>query len=268
MIQKKINQTVVLLLLATTFLIQCSNDPDGNPDFVITSITPESGAIGTQVLVTGKGFGPQASDNKVFFNGVEATISSATITELIVSVPVGATTGLVSVQTGANTTDGPVFTVTEPVPTLRYFIKFKMNGVTKIFETGNPGYQSCGNCACSGIPPLGDSYGDLTICQDDNDDVTAADIESWNGKKVVWSTSTFPNFNFYFTDNDVHYGSEYTTDQTGSEMNITNVESDGLFVTKKMYKVTGTFKCKVAKSDGSSVSTITEGQFVVRYSEW
>jgi hypothetical protein len=269
MLKKKINQSLLLLVLATTLFGRCSkDDAQVNPDFNITSIMPESGVIGAQVLITGKGFAAQTSDNKVFFNGVEATISNGTTTELIVLVPVGATTGTVSVKSGTNTTNGPVFTITEPKVTQKYFIKFKADGVVKIFQTGNPGYQTCGNCACGGMPPLDDnSNADLIICQANGNSITAANIENWNGKKIVWSTSAFPNFNLSFTDNGVNFGSYYNTDQTGSEMNVTKVESDGLFVTKKMYKVTGTFKCKVAKSDESSVTTITDGEFVIRYSE-
>lgn len=149
-----------------------------------------------------------------------------------------------------------------------YYIKFKANGVVKVFESGDPGYQSCGSCACSYLPPASSSDANVSICQENNDFVIAADIEGWNGKTVSWLDTTFPYSSFEFKESGVTYGSYHVADQTGSELKITKVESEGVFVTKKTYKVTGTFKCKVAKSDGSSVTTITEGEFVVRFSEF
>ena len=80
------------------------------------------------------------------------------------------------------------------------------------------------------------------------------------------STSVFPAATFGFTEGSVYYGSEYVADQTGSEVNITSVVADGDFSGLKMFKVSGTFKCKVAKSGGAVVN-VTEGTFVVRYSE-
>jgi len=266
--KKNTNVSTLLLVVLMALFGQCSNDDkEVTSSFSITSISPQSGAVGTPVAIIGKGFASVASNNKVFFNGKEATIVSGSATELVAIVPVSATTGAVSVQTGTNTATGPVFTVTELKPTKTYYIKFKANGVVKVFETTNPGYQSCGTCSCSLLPPLSDTYANVSICQGSGNFIKAANIESWNGKKFLWSKSTVPYSEFEFNENGVSFGSFYVADQTGSEVNITKVESDGLFVTKKMYKVTGNFKCKVAKSDGSSVTTITEGEFVVRYSE-
>ncbi|MFN5170721.1 MAG: hypothetical protein ACK5DD_13950 [Cyclobacteriaceae bacterium] len=156
----------------------------------------------------------------------------------------------------------------QPAVTKPYYIKFKFNGVTRIFESQDPGYQSCGACACCQIPPLGSPNADVSICQANNNFVTAANIESWNGRTILWDDATFPYSSFDFEESGISYASYYAADQTGSELRITKVEYEGLFVTKRMYKVTGTFKCKVAKSDGSSISTVTEGEFVVRYSEF
>jgi hypothetical protein len=156
---------------------------------------------------------------------------------------------------------------TNPQPSLPYYIKFKANGVVKLFEDGNPGYQSCGDCACASVPPLASINSNLSICQTSNNYITAVDIESWNGDNISLDESVFPNAGLYYVDNNESYGAEYVADQSGSEVKITSVVADGLFATKKMYKVSGTFNCKVALSEGSSVTTITEGQFVVRFSE-
>ncbi len=63
----------------------------------ITSFTPTSGAAGTTVTITGTNFSTNIADNTVLFNGKEASIISATSTTLVVTVPVGATTGRISV---------------------------------------------------------------------------------------------------------------------------------------------------------------------------
>jgi hypothetical protein len=57
----------------------------------ITSFTPASGHIGTIVTITGTHFDTAALNNIVFFGAVRATVSSATSTKLIVTVPAGAT---------------------------------------------------------------------------------------------------------------------------------------------------------------------------------
>jgi hypothetical protein len=76
----------------------------------ITSINPASGPYNTEVTITGTNFSSVLTENEVFFNGAEATISSATPTEIIAVVPLGAGTGPVSVTTNSLTDIGPIFT--------------------------------------------------------------------------------------------------------------------------------------------------------------
>jgi hypothetical protein len=85
-----------------------------------TSFTPSSGAIGTTVTITGTNFTTPFS-NAVKFNGVTATITASTATSLTVTVPAGATTGLIEVTIGCNTvTSATNFTITVP-PTVTSF---------------------------------------------------------------------------------------------------------------------------------------------------
>jgi subtilase family serine protease len=58
---------------------------------VITSFNPSLGATGTVVNISGLNFSPIASSNIVYFGAVQATVSNASPTNLVVSVPVGAT---------------------------------------------------------------------------------------------------------------------------------------------------------------------------------
>jgi YD repeat-containing protein len=79
----------------------------------IFNFTPSRGPVTTKVTIQGQGFSTNLLDNTVRFNGTSAQVLLATATTLVVIVPVGATTGKISVQVGANTaTSSPDFTVT------------------------------------------------------------------------------------------------------------------------------------------------------------
>lgn len=84
----------------------------------VTDINPSSGLMGTDVTLTGTGFSTTAALNIVKFNGVTAVVKSATATQLVVTVPVNATTGTVSVKVGDDSVTGLMFTVLSPAPTL------------------------------------------------------------------------------------------------------------------------------------------------------
>ncbi len=60
---------------------------------VVSSISPLSGAEGTQVTISGSNFNPVASLNMVTIAGIQMVPSSATTTQLVVTVPAGITPG-------------------------------------------------------------------------------------------------------------------------------------------------------------------------------
>lgn len=64
------------------------------------NFSPKSGAIGTEVIITGTGLSTTPGNNVVKFNGVEASVTAATATELRVTVPDKAITGKITVETG------------------------------------------------------------------------------------------------------------------------------------------------------------------------
>jgi streptogramin lyase len=71
---------------------------------VIDKITPAPSPAGAQVTIKGENL---ASAGAVRFNGVAATIVSAAAKKLVVTVPVGATNGFVTVTTPAGTATSP-----------------------------------------------------------------------------------------------------------------------------------------------------------------
>ncbi|MGH7427765.1 MAG: carboxypeptidase regulatory-like domain-containing protein, partial [Candidatus Methylomirabilaceae bacterium] len=74
----------------------------------ISSFTPGSGKVGASVTIRGTGFRLTPANNSVSFTGpndtrVNTTVTSATSTELVVTVPSGAVTGTLRVSTTAGT---------------------------------------------------------------------------------------------------------------------------------------------------------------------
>ncbi|HSE15992.1 MAG TPA: IPT/TIG domain-containing protein [Pyrinomonadaceae bacterium] len=89
----------------------------------IIEFTPNSGPIGTTVTIYGTGFSSTPSQNTVKFNGATATVTSAAPTQIVTSVPAGATTGPITVNTPFGlATSSASFTVTaSAVPTITGF---------------------------------------------------------------------------------------------------------------------------------------------------
>jgi YD repeat-containing protein len=78
----------------------------------IFNVTPMQATATAQVTIQGQGFSTTPSANVVKFNGVQATVVSATATTLVVTVPTGAASGAITVTVGGATAQSPAnFTV-------------------------------------------------------------------------------------------------------------------------------------------------------------
>lgn len=87
-------------------------DPAGNVveikrfaagQLAIIEFTPNKGPVGTSVTIYGTGYSTTPASNAVKFNGIAATVASATATKLVATVPSGATTGKITVTVAGNT---------------------------------------------------------------------------------------------------------------------------------------------------------------------
>ena len=86
----------------------------------VIDFTPKLGLAGTTVTIYGTGFSTTPSGNTVSFNGTAAVVTSSSETQIVTTVPAGATTGLISVTTSAGSdssdvpfvvgTNGPIIT--------------------------------------------------------------------------------------------------------------------------------------------------------------
>jgi hypothetical protein len=77
----------------------------------IASLSPNSGAVGTLVTITGTNFGATQGTSTVTFNGTTATPSNWSTGSIAVAVPTGATSGVVVVTANGVVSNGVNFTV-------------------------------------------------------------------------------------------------------------------------------------------------------------
>jgi hypothetical protein len=85
----------------------------------ITSLSQNSGAVGTSITITGTNFGAsQVAGSMVSFNGTTAPVTSWSATSIVVPVPVGASTGNVVVTVAGVPSSGVTFTVAPVLTTL------------------------------------------------------------------------------------------------------------------------------------------------------
>ncbi|MES2775048.1 MAG: FG-GAP-like repeat-containing protein, partial [Bacteroidota bacterium] len=81
----------------------------------VASFSPQSGPIGTTVVLTGTGFNTTAAQNVVFFGATKALVTAATSTSLTVTVPIGSTYSYISatnLSTALTAYSNKQFTVT------------------------------------------------------------------------------------------------------------------------------------------------------------
>ncbi|TGK61924.1 DNA-binding protein [Leptospira wolffii] len=108
-----LGRAILLISFLAAVGLSCSDSKNtdlatqlGIGDPVITEIDPPSGAppigatAGTSVTIKGRLFTPDVNLTKVTFNGVAATVLTATSTEITTTVPAGASTGTLFVSKG------------------------------------------------------------------------------------------------------------------------------------------------------------------------
>lgn len=101
---KKWQYSLLLLLGLTVAFTACNNDDEPEAVLGVTGISPESGPLGSTVVITGTQFNATPASNTVTFGGnAVAQITAASTTSLTVVVPLNAVNGTVTVATGGRT---------------------------------------------------------------------------------------------------------------------------------------------------------------------
>jgi hypothetical protein len=84
----------------------------------LTSLTPSTGGVGNSITIAGTNFGTTQGTSTVKFNGFTAAPTSWSASSIVVTVPMGATTGGVVVAVGGLASNALTFTVVNQPPTL------------------------------------------------------------------------------------------------------------------------------------------------------
>jgi len=111
---KRVSTSMTLasvILVFNLFFVACKKD-ESKPQPVISSTAPASAYPGMDVTITGKNFREDVNADVVKFNGTAATLKSATTTQIVATVPAGASSGKITVTVdGITATSDTDFTV-------------------------------------------------------------------------------------------------------------------------------------------------------------
>jgi hypothetical protein len=142
--KKKVKGTwfaILYLIPVIAFWASCKDEEDPTlepaPAPVISSFSPATGGLpGSTATVTGLNFGATVAGNVVQFNGVTASVTAASATQLTVTVP-QATTGKITVTVAGKTaTSSSDFIVLVPAPALTDFSPKTGRAGTAVTITG------------------------------------------------------------------------------------------------------------------------------------
>ncbi|ASZ10457.1 IPT/TIG domain-containing protein [Chitinophaga pendula] len=122
MIYRTIISTVITV--AVCWLSACQTNQQARQTAHVLPTIVQSATAGAYVTIKGHGFSANAADIKVTFGNVEATIISASATQLLVKVPaIGKGTVRVTVTVNDQVSDVALFNCTA-VPALAYSAAF------------------------------------------------------------------------------------------------------------------------------------------------
>lgn len=155
-------KTLFAFLCILFITVSCKKEdtpaPTPDPTPTVTAISPAIGPKNTVVTITGTDFGTSTAALKVYFNGVQGTVQTATATTITATVPAGAGTGVVKVEKNSVQVTGPVFT-------------YQGIGYVNTFTGGSGGYADGTGLAAQFNLPSGivkDGAGNFFVCDRDN----------------------------------------------------------------------------------------------------
>jgi hypothetical protein len=164
----------------------------------ISNFSPTSGPLGTSVTINGTNFGGATS---VTFGGVSAAFGVNSSTTIQATVPAGATTGPVSVNTpGGTTTSTNNFTVTDVLTVTK--LGTGSGAVTSISNPSSPAQINCGpTCSATydsgtlvtltATPAAGSSYTAWAGCDSISGATCTATMSTARSVTVTFTVQTF-----------------------------------------------------------------------------
>jgi RHS repeat-associated protein len=144
----------------------------------ISSLSPNSGPVGTTVTITGTSFGSTQGSSMVTFDGTLASPTSWSNTGVVVPVPSGASTGNVVVTVAGVASNGLMFMVATTGPTVYYYVEDELGSTRTMVQDGQ-----------------------TSPCYD-------ADFYPFGGERVVTDTCS-QNYKFTGKERDTESGNDY-----------------------------------------------------------
>jgi hypothetical protein len=143
----------------------------------ITSLSPNSGVIGTSVTITGTSFGASQGASIVSFNGTVAAPSTWTDTSIVTLVPNGATAGNITVTVNGQTSSGVSFAVLPP-PSIASLSPTSGGVGTPVTITGTNfgGSQGTSTVTFNGVVAAPISWSDTSIVAPAPKNVTTGNV--------------------------------------------------------------------------------------------
>jgi hypothetical protein len=124
----------------------------------ISSLNPNSGIAGQAVTIGGTNFGAMQGTSRVTFNGTTAAATSWSTSNIVATVPAGATTGPVVVTVGGLPSNGSTFAVLNDVT---YHLHKEASDMTRLFRLRTISPDSPSTTVQSGN--IGNSTGEILI---------------------------------------------------------------------------------------------------------
>jgi regulation of enolase protein 1 (concanavalin A-like superfamily) len=102
----------------STVVVLAPNQPPPTPQPapILSSVSPASGTTGTQVVLSGFGFGASQGNSVVRLNGVPVTVNTWSNTSITITIPPGATSGPLAVAVAPSMTNSNPLTFTVLTP--------------------------------------------------------------------------------------------------------------------------------------------------------
>jgi len=137
----------------------------------ISSLSPSVGVIGSVVTISGSGFGPSQSNSTVQFNGVTATSSTWSDTQITAAVPPTASTGPVSVTVAAlsaQSSNYEIDSVVQVTDSLAHISSYTSTAKGGGWQNTSSTGSGCSSCTVRGvITNAYDGSGNLTAMTDE-----------------------------------------------------------------------------------------------------
>lgn len=230
----------------------------------ISSLSVTSGLVGAPVTITGTNFGSTQGSGTVKFNGTTAAVTSWGQSSIAVTVPSGATTGNVVVNTSGVMTNGIDFTVL-PTPNITGLspVSGAIGESVTIMGTGFGASQGSSTVSLNGITVSTTSWSDIAIVAVVPSGASSGPFAvTVNGQTVYSPTFTITSLPSGWSDGDIGsvgiagsaaYASGVFT-VTGAGPGTIGVTADAFHFVYQPMSGDGTIVARVVSLQGSSSS--------------